>query len=115
MRSSSFLCGVFLGAVGAMWASKRRMGLMSGQRGSLMGFANLAKNKSNGTFQSHDAEDAISHGAAHGAAGGTNLAHKADVKESNLKLIKEFINGNPEVKREVEQILKDTHSVIPGI
>ncbi len=36
-------------------------------------------------------------------------------KESNLKMLKDFIRSNPDVKHEVEQILKDTHTVIPGL
>lgn len=36
-------------------------------------------------------------------------------KESNLNMLKDFIRSNPDVKHEVEQILKDTHTAIPGL
>lgn len=42
-------------------------------------------------------------------------AHTAKNKEENMKLIKDFISTSPDVKREVEQILKETHTAVPGL
>ncbi|MNN63249.1 hypothetical protein D3C81_1786140 [compost metagenome] len=36
-------------------------------------------------------------------------------KEHSLKQITDFIKGNPDVRKEVEAILKETNTVIPGI
>ncbi|MNI45333.1 hypothetical protein D3C73_997540 [compost metagenome] len=36
-------------------------------------------------------------------------------KEHNLKQITEFIRGNADVRKEVEAILKETNSAIPGL
>lgn len=59
-------------------------------------------------------------GHNHGShASHSNDEHKGESavksKESNLKMLKDFISSNPDVKHEVEQILKDTHTVIPGL
>ncbi|MNC53196.1 hypothetical protein D3C75_1025850 [compost metagenome] len=56
-------------------------------------------------------------GGARSSQGSTE--HKAEStaqsRETNLKMLKDFIRSNPEVKHEVEQILKDTHTAIPGL
>jgi hypothetical protein len=44
-----------------------------------------------------------------------HTAHTAQNKEENMKLIKDFISTSPDVKREVEQILKETHTAVPGL
>ncbi|WP_223066607.1 hypothetical protein [Paenibacillus caui] len=114
MRSATFLFGVFLGAVGAMWASNRKSGWISAanQAGSLMKFTNLSKNKSNGTISIPTSGALKTEGSS---ATAVNPVQKAVSKESNMKMIKDFIKGNPDVRREVEQILKETHTVIPGL
>lgn len=109
MKSSSFLCGVLVGAFGLMWASKRKEGLLNAQKG-MMSLTNLTRGK--GSEFTSGSQHSTSSSSTRTA---DNHTHQADMKESNLKMIKEFIKGNPEVKREVEQILKDTHTTIPGL
>lgn len=45
----------------------------------------------------------------------TSSSDASHWKEYNLKQITDFIKGNADVRREVEQILKETNSVIPGL
>ena len=115
MRTSAFLYGVVVGVVGAIWVSRQRKGLMSmaGQTGAMMDFANLAKSKSNGSFDSHALAD-LNLGGKRDIPG-TSAQSTPSNKEANMKMIKDFIKGNPEIRREVDQILKETHSVIPGL
>ncbi|WP_138492982.1 hypothetical protein [Paenibacillus pinistramenti] len=111
MKTSSFLLGVALGAAGVVWASRKRKGLMSAasNAGSMINFANLAKNKSNGTFSGSDTNHSSSDNRI------LNAEQRAQMKESNLRTIKDFIKGNPDVKREVDLIMKETNTIIPGL
>ncbi|KTD87146.1 hypothetical protein [Paenibacillus etheri] len=123
MNTSSFLCGVLMGAAASMIMSKKRNSLMSslGQSGgSMSGAADKAKEKIIGMATTGFGNTAASSSNAqsNGANSGTS-EHKTESpvksKESNLKLLKDFIRNNPEVKSEVEQILKETHTAIPGL
>ncbi|WP_339319839.1 hypothetical protein [Paenibacillus sp. FSL R10-2734] len=123
MNTSSFLCGVLMGAAASMIMSKKRNSLMSslGQSGgSMSGAADKAKEKIIGMATTGFGNTAAS--SSNTQSNGSNSAtseHKtespAKSKESNLKLLKDFIRNNPEVKSEVEQILKETHTAIPGL
>ncbi len=122
MNTSSFLFGVMLGAAASMMMSKKRSTMMSSllqPGGQMQGAGEKARDKIMGmamtgfgstqTDGTHDAPE-------HKAAG--NADHKESAiksKESNLKMLKDFIRSNPEVKHEVEQILKETHTAIPGL
>lgn len=127
MNTSSFLCGVLMGAAASMIMSKKRNSLMSslGQSGgSMSGAADKAKEKIIGMATTGfgntaaSSSNASNNAQSNGSNNGTS-EHKtespAKSKESNLKLLKDFIRNNPEVKSEVEQILKDTHTAIPGL
>lgn len=123
MNTSSFLCGVIMGAAVSMFMSKKRNSLMSalGQSGgSMSGTADKAKEKIIGMATTGFGNTAASSSNAqnNGSSSGAS-EHKKESstqsKESNLKLLKDFIRSNPEVKSEVEQILKETHTVIPGL
>jgi len=131
MNTSSFLCGVLMGAAASMIMSKKRNALMSslGQSGgSMSGAADKAKEKIIGmattgfgntaASSSNASSNTSSNAQSNGSNSGTS-EHKtespAKSKESNLKLLKDFIRNNPEVKSEVEQILKETHTAIPGL
>lgn len=125
MKSSSFLCGVLLGAVAAVWASRRRAG--SGLM-SLMSGASTALKFS----EKPDKSDQVTNYSSSSSAHDQNL-NKGPVssaqeypssvpssatnhsKEHNLKQITDFIKGNADVRKEVEAILKETNTVIPGI
>lgn len=132
MKTSSFLCGVLMGAVGVMMMSRRRKSLMSpmGQsNGSMGGAASKAKDKimdmamtgfgstaANDSQGSNGSQGTRSH--ANSSEGSSmNQTYDAPIKskEANLRMLKDFIRSNPEVKHEVEQILKETHTAIPGL
>lgn len=123
MNTSSFLCGVLIGAAASMIMSKKRNSLLSslGQSGGSMsgakdkatekiismataGFGNTAASSSNAQSNNSSGEASVHKTESPGKS-----------KESNLKLLKDFIRSNPEVKSEVEQILKETNTVIPGL
>ncbi|OBZ18804.1 hypothetical protein A8L34_04395 [Bacillus sp. FJAT-27264] len=129
MNTSSFLCGVLLGAAASMIISKKRSALMS----------SLVQSGANGHGAGDRAKEKLFSMAMTGfgntsASGDQDQGHEPDSKsgkgehkkseksespvqskESNLKMLKEFISSNPDVKHEVEKILKDTHSAIPGL
>lgn len=123
MNTSSFLCGVMLGAAASMIMSKKRGTMMSSllqPGGQMQGAGEKARDKimgmamtGFGSTQADSSPDKAEHKA------GGNADHKGDSaiksKESNLKMLKDFIRSNPEVKHEVEQILKETHTAIPGL
>ncbi|MNJ38748.1 hypothetical protein D3C77_336010 [compost metagenome] len=127
MRSVSFLCGALVGAAAVVWAAKKN-GSMSGQegKGTIMKLAGLSmggagkgnSHQSAGNSGSAAASGASSTGSTSGekvypsSASPANASHS---KEYNLKQITDFIKGNADVRREVEQILKETNSVIPGL
>ncbi|MEC0172846.1 hypothetical protein [Paenibacillus graminis] len=123
MNTSSFLSGVLLGAAVSMMMSKKRGALMSGllqQNGSMRGAGDKAKDKimdmamtgfgSTASSGNHDSGARSAHSSSE-HKGESN----AQNRENNLRMLKDFIRSNPDVKHEVEQILKDTHTAIPGL
>ncbi|MDF9840348.1 MULTISPECIES: hypothetical protein [unclassified Paenibacillus] len=126
MNTSSFLCGVVLGAAASMIMSRKRSAMMSSlmqSGGQLQGAGEKARDKivgmaltgfgSTAADGSHDKADITEHKTS------SQTGHREDPslksRESNLNMLKDFIRTNPDVKHEVEQILKDTHTVIPGL
>lgn len=123
MNTSSFLCGVLLGAAASMIISKKRNALMYslGQTGSSgRGAGDRAKDKILGMAMTGfgDMNESKEQGHEHEDKTGS-AEHKSESpvksKESSLNMMKEFIRSNPDVKHEVEKILRDTHSTIPGL
>ncbi|KAF6580129.1 MULTISPECIES: hypothetical protein [Paenibacillus] len=125
MKTSSFFLGIVLGAVASSLISRNRdmLGLsmdMGGKKsGNLvqkartkmmdaafpgMGEITLNKEDTHKDQDHHSQTDKTAHNA-----------HTAKNKEENMKLIKDFISTSPDVKREVEQILKETHTAVPGL
>ncbi|MGW8442241.1 hypothetical protein ACYCSE_24865 [Paenibacillus sp. SEL1] len=125
MKTSSFFLGIVLGAVASSLISRNRnmLGLsmdMGGKKsGNLvqkartkmmdaafpgMGEITLNKEDTHKDQDHHSQTDKSAHNA-----------HTAKNKEENMKLIKDFISTSPDVKREVEQILKETHTAVPGL
>lgn len=121
MKTSSFFLGIVLGAVASSLISRNRnmLGLsvdMNGKKGGNLvqkartkmmdaafpGMGNITLNQD--THKDHDQRSKTD-----------KTVHTAQNKEENMKLIKDFINSSPDVKREVEQILKDTHTAVPGL
>ncbi|MBP2110887.1 hypothetical protein [Paenibacillus silagei] len=128
MNTSSFLCGVLIGAAASMIMSKKRSAMMSAllhSNGSSYNAGDKAKDKIMGMamtgFGSTAAGSSHEHSGSHVSGGGEHSGgdHKEGSplksKESNLNMLKDFIRSNPDVKHEVEQILKDTHTAIPGL
>lgn len=125
MKTSSFFLGIVLGAVASSMISRNRnmLGLsmdMGGKKGGNlvekartkmmdaafpgMGEITLNKQDTHKDQDHHSQTDKTAHNA-----------HTAKNKEENMKLIKDFISTSPDVKREVEQILKETHTAVPGL
>ncbi|ADM70604.1 MULTISPECIES: hypothetical protein [Paenibacillus] len=125
MKTSSFFLGIVLGAVASSLISRNRnmLGLsmdMGGKKGGNlvqkartkmmdaafpgMGEITLNKEDTHKDQDHHSQTDKTAHNA-----------HTAKNKEENMKLIKDFISTSPDVKREVEQILKETHTAVPGL
>ncbi|KAA9007190.1 hypothetical protein F4V43_01510 [Paenibacillus spiritus] len=116
MKTSSFLCGLVLGATASMMMSRKRPMLMNalgqGQAAgrakdkivdmALTGFGSTA-NRDKGTD--------------HSVQGVNAAKHESEPKshEANLKMLKDFIRSNPEVKHDVERILRETHTTVPGL
>ncbi|MGG4206241.1 hypothetical protein ABEW60_18040 [Paenibacillus jamilae] len=125
MKTSSFFLGIVLGAVASSLISRNRnmLGLsmdMGGKKGGNlvqkartkmmdaafpgMGEITLNKEDTHKDQDHHLQTDKTAHNA-----------HTAKNKEENMKLIKDFISTSPDLKREVEQILKETHTAVPGL
>ncbi|WP_068499455.1 hypothetical protein [Paenibacillus kribbensis] len=122
MKTSSFFLGIVLGAVAGSMISRNRNMLgfsmnMDGKKGENLvqkartkmmdaafpGMGDITLNKHD-THEDHD----------HHSKTDTTV-HNVQSKEENMKLIKDFISSSPDVKREVEQILKETHTAVPGL
>lgn len=118
MKSSSFLCGVFLGAVGAMIVKRNRGLLSAGKEAGMMW--NWSNMKSGSHCNTHDKEH---HTTRHSddkieskvSPTSGSIHNESHMKESNLKQLTNFIKSNPDVRKEVESILKETNTVIPGL
>ncbi|NQX44839.1 hypothetical protein HQN87_05825 [Paenibacillus tritici] len=122
MNTSSFLCGVLMGAAASMIMSKKRSAMMSAllnSNGSSHNAADKAKDKIMGMamtgFGSTAAGSSHEPSGSHVSGGSAHKEESLKSKESNLNMLKDFIRSNPDVKHEVEQILKDTHTAIPGL
>jgi hypothetical protein len=122
VKTSSFFLGIVLGAVASSLISRNRNMLgfsmnMDGKKGENLvqkartkmmdaafpGMGDIALNKHD-THKDHDHRSQTD-----------KTVHTAQNKEENMKLIKDFISSSPDVKREVEQILKETHTAVPGL
>ncbi|AIQ59573.1 hypothetical protein [Paenibacillus borealis] len=123
MNTSSFLCGVVMGAAASMIMSKKRSAMMSSllhTAGSSGNAGEKAKDKIMGMAMTGfgSTAEGSSHDNGSHASGSSEHKHEdspVKSKESNLNMLKDFIRSNPDVKHEVEQILKDTHTAIPGL
>ncbi|MEK3781342.1 hypothetical protein [Paenibacillus sp. FSL R5-0810] len=123
MKTSSFLYGVIIGAVASRMISRKgSLSLASMMKDVNVGrFADTALSKiqngignNNGSSQESVRPSSSRHDSSNpvGAAG---VSSSSNSKAANLKQLKDFIRSNPDVKQEVEQILKETHTVLPGL
>ncbi|WP_054957149.1 hypothetical protein [Paenibacillus dakarensis] len=130
MRSSTFLFGALMGiAVYRMFSGKGNMSFSSIVKGTdISQLANTAKNmmkdytgNSSSSNQGSRRQESVrpssssSESSSHSKSNQHGGQASSDSKAANLKLVKEFIQSNPDVKHEVEQILKETNTVIPGL
>lgn len=124
MKSSSFLCGALFGMAAVVWASKRKSwaGMLT-EAGSYIKMPSSSKD-SNSHANKHDGAKAESKANpfASGAAATAQVppspsvqSHENHSKEYNLKQLKELIKGSADVRREVEAILKESHTAVPGL
>lgn len=122
MKSSSFLCGALFGMAAVVWASKRKgkgwTGMLT-EAGSYIKMPTAGKDSQNSV---HKHDTAKAEPSANGAAATAQVppspasrSHENHPKEYNLKQLKELIKGSAEVRREVEAILKESHTAIPGL
>lgn len=102
MNTSAFIGGILIGAAATTLLSRNRgrnmiTSVMGGNaKDKMMDMANI------GIGSSH----------RHDAHGSHNDSYS---KGSSVTQIKDFIRTNPDVKREVDMILKETNTVIPGL
>ena len=120
MKTSSFIYGAIVGAaVYRMMPKRRGMSLVSMVRNADLGqLANTAmQNFTGASNQGGSRRNGGNSGSGTRSANNQTGVQKttSDSKAANLKQLKDFIRSNPEVKSEVEQILKETHTVIPGL
>ncbi|QWU14660.1 hypothetical protein SAMN04487895_106191 [Paenibacillus sophorae] len=116
MKTSSFFYGVMLGAAASMFMSKKRNMFtpMLGQSGAAEKAKNKIINMATAGFGSTSANQQPSQTESLGSEGHKG-ASPVRSKEANLSMLKDFIRSNPEVKHDVEKILKETHTAIPGL
>ncbi|MBU5672734.1 hypothetical protein [Paenibacillus brevis] len=122
MKSSSFLCGALFGMAAVVWASKRKSwaGMLT-EAGSYIKMPSSGKDCHSHAHK-HDGAKAESKANSTGAAATAQVppspsaqSHENHSKEYNLKQLKELIKGSAEVRREVEAILKESHTAVPGL
>ncbi|MEC0243359.1 hypothetical protein P4H66_26445 [Paenibacillus dokdonensis] len=97
MNTSSFISGVLIGAAATAIMSKNKGSITSAitqNAGKMMDMSSLGMNS------------AGSHSSGH---------VQTHSKDESMKQINDFINSNPDVKREVDMIMKETNTVIPGM
>ncbi|MFD1138651.1 hypothetical protein [Paenibacillus urinalis] len=116
MRTSSFLLGITLGAVASsllarnvhMPSSKDARRMLNNTKEKMMDmtFPGMESMLSKAGIDSHviDAKSTV-----------VKKQVSPKEREENMNLIKSFIRSNPDVKKEVEQVLKESHTVIPGV
>ncbi|MEC0124302.1 hypothetical protein [Paenibacillus pabuli] len=118
MKASSFFWGIVVGVAASTWLSKGKMPMLSS--GSSRSMMNQAKHKMmEMTFPGMDGFSSKPN--EHGNESHKNSLKKTtrtvtpQEKEENMNMLKDFIRTNPDVKHEVEQILTQTNTTVPGL
>lgn len=104
MNTSSFISGVLLGAAATAIMSKNRGAITSAithNAGKMMDIGSIGSIGSSNSVNSGSYSNQHQQAAMHS-------------KDDSMKQINDFINSNPDVKREVDMIMKETNTVIPG-
>lgn len=125
MKTSSFFMGMILGAVASSLISRNRemLGLTPGNNGTSAGkmmqkarskmidaaFPGMGDLGGSQRNEGTHAQESSTHSQSNQRARSTND------KETSMKMIKDFIRTSPDVKKEVEQILQETHTAVPGL
>ncbi|MCJ8011113.1 hypothetical protein MUG84_05055 [Paenibacillus sp. KQZ6P-2] len=103
MNTSSFISGVLIGACATA--------IMSKNKGSLTS----AITQSAGKMMDIGASTMVaSSSGSNSYSSNSNQYAQTHSKEDSMKHIHDFINSNPDVKREVDMIMKETNTTIPG-
>ncbi|MGN7357397.1 hypothetical protein ACTHPF_08510 [Paenibacillus sp. SAF-054] len=100
MNTSSFISGVLIGAAATAIMSKNKGSITSAitqNAGKMMDIGSIGSSGS-GSSGGHSSHYAHSHN-----------------KDESMKQINDFISSNPDVKREVDMIMKETNTTIPGL
>lgn len=118
MNISSLLTGIVIGAAATNMMSKNsRNGSMSQvadkAKDKMMDFAGLGMNM-NGDRESESPTMGSTQHSSHESNGSTGNKTQTHSKESSMSMLKDFIRQNPDVKHEVDMILKETNTIIPG-
>ncbi|MFB5265996.1 hypothetical protein ACE41H_04230 [Paenibacillus enshidis] len=122
MKTSSFFLGVLLGAAATSLMSRNGGSAMKGMNrngGNVGGMMEKARHKlMDAAFPGmvgSDLNAAMTRQEKHDGDKTRKKTYSSSEKAENIKMLKEFIRNSPDVKREVEQILKETHTAVPGI
>lgn len=118
MNISSLLTGIVIGAAATNMMSKNsRNGSMSQvadkAKDKMMDFAGFGMNL-NGDHDSESPTMGSTQHSSHESNGSSGNQTQTHSKESSMSMLKDFIKQNPDVKHEVDMILKETNTVIPG-
>ncbi|AJS58010.1 hypothetical protein [Paenibacillus sp. IHBB 10380] len=112
MNTSSFITGILIGAAATSMISKNK------GNGSVSQMADKARDKvmdfaTMGMINGSEHDSVSGHNAVQGSS--SSSMSPTYSKESNMSMVKDFIRSNPDVKLEVDMILKETNTVIPGL
>lgn len=116
VKTSSFFLGVIFGAAASVMMSRKRN--MFTPLLSQSGVADRAKHKimNMAATSFGGGSDDLKHAKTESAASGkSDHTSHASSKDADLGMLKDMIRSNPEVKHDVEKILKETHSAVPGL
>ncbi|OAB44253.1 hypothetical protein [Paenibacillus glacialis] len=117
MNISSLLTGIVIGAAATNMMSKNSQNGSVGQiadiaKGKMMDFATLGMNLVGDNISPTSSS---THNSTHESPATSGSQTQTHSKESSMKMVKDFIKQNPDVKYEVDMILKETNTVIPGL
>ncbi|CAI6060732.1 hypothetical protein PAECIP112173_01774 [Paenibacillus sp. JJ-100] len=116
MKASSFFWGIVVGVAASSWLAKGKLPMLSSN--SSRNVVDQAKHKMmEMTFPGMDSfSGKADHQSEHQqAVSKVSKPISPKEKEENMNMLKDFIRSNPDVKHEVEQILTQTNTTIPGL
>lgn len=119
MNISSLLTGIVIGAAATNMMSKNSQNGSMSQvadkaKGKMMDLAGFGMNLT-GDHEIESASMGSTQHSSHGSGVTSGTQTQTHTKESSMNMVKDFIKQNPDVKYEVDMILKETNTVIPGL